>query len=375
MKNVMDIETSNTSFLAVKDNRYDLLVKCIESIEDYAIFILDSEGLIQTWNHGARKIKGYFADEVIGKHVSMFYTDDESSRLHPQRALIIAADKGRFEEEGWRVRKSGEKFWANVVLTPLKDDDGNIIAFSKVTRDLSDKKRISELEESIRMRDEFISVASHELRTPVTKILLNLQFVKRTTDAMSDKLFKALDVCETSTKELISIMDNLVDVSRLRLGQLEIRRTKTNITGIVLNVLTKFKDQIRLSGNHVSFVHDGDIIGYWDQTRLDQLFTNLLSNAVKYAEGKPIKLELKVNEESVTFTISDEGPGIPYNKQPTIFERFERAADSRKISGLGLGLYVSRQIVEAHKGQITLESRPGKGAKFTVILPVKQEKK
>lgn len=375
MKNVMDVGTANTTFLAVKDNRYDLLVKCIESIEDYAIFILDTEGIIQTWNHGARKIKGYFADEVIGKHFSMFYTDEESSRLHPQRALIIASEKGRFEEEGWRVRKNGEKFYVNVVLTALKNEDGDVIAFSKVTRDLSDKQRISELEESIRMRDEFITVASHELRTPVTKILLNLQFVKRTTDAMSEKLLKALDVCETSTKELISIMDNLVDVSRLRLGQLEIRRTKTNITTIVLNVLTKFKDQIRLSGNHVSFVHDGDIIGYWDQTRLDQLFTNLLSNGIKYAEGKPIKLELKCDGTSVLFSIQDEGPGIPYNKQPTIFERFERAADTRKISGLGLGLYVSRQIVEAHKGQISLESQPGKGARFTVVIPVKQEKR
>ena len=375
MKNVMDVPTSKNAFLAVKDNRYDLLVKCIESIEDYAIFILDTEGMIQTWNHGARKIKGYFADEVIGKHFSMFYTDDESSRLHPQRSLMIASEKGRFEEEGWRVRKSGEKFYVNVVLTALKNDDGDVIAFSKVTRDLSDKQRISELEESIRMRDEFISVASHELRTPVTKILLNLQFVKRTTESMTEKLMKALDVCETSTKELISIMDNLVDVSRLRLGQLEIRRTKTNITTIVLNVLTKFKDQIRLSGNHVSFVHDGDIIGYWDQTRLDQLFTNLLSNGIKYAEGKPIKLELKCDGSSVLFSIQDEGPGIPYHKQPTIFERFERAADTRKISGLGLGLYVSRQIVEAHKGQISLESQPGKGARFTVVIPVKQEKR
>lgn len=375
MKNFLDEPLPNTSFLAGQENRYELLVKCIESIEDYAIFILNREGRVQTWNHGARKIKGYFSDEVIGKHLSIFYTEEDASRMIPHRAIQIAAERGRFEDEGWRVRKSGEKFWANVVLTALKDERGNVVAFSKVTRDLSDKKKISELEESIRMRDEFISLASHELRTPVTKILMNLQFVKRTSEVMNEKLHKAIEVCENSTKELISIMDNLVDVSRLRLGQLELRRTKTNITTVILNVLNKFKDQIRLGGNHVSFIHDGDIIGYWDQSRLDQLFTNLLSNAIKYTDGKPIRLELRKRENSICFSIEDEGPGIPYQKQPTIFQRFERAADSRKISGLGLGLYVSRQIVDAHKGEISLESHPGKGAKFTVILPIKQEKR
>lgn len=369
--------SSKRDFFNLKDHRYDLLIKSIESIEDYAIFLLDSSGHIQSWNHGARKIQGYFPNEVIGRHFSLFHTEDDIERFHPQKVLLIASGSGRFEEEGWRLRKNGEKFWANVVITSLKNDEDKIIAFSIVIRDLTDKiiaqEKLNEALDSIRIRDEFISLASHELRTPVTRILLSLQLMKRT-EQMSEKMKKSLDLCEASTKELSVLMDNIVDVTRLRLGMLEIKRTKTNMTSIMMNVLTKHKDQIRIGGNHVSFVHDGDIIGYWDQTRIEQLFTNFLSNSLKYANGKDIRIELRSKEDHIVFQIEDDGPGIPSGLQNKIFERFERATD-KKISGLGLGLYVARQIAHAHKGEISLESPKGKGAKFRVVLPVKQEKR
>lgn len=367
-----------------RDERYELLVRGIESIEEYAIFTLDPNGIIQNWNHGARRIKGYFPHEVIGKHFSIFYPTEEQKKLLPQYKLQIAADRGRFEEEGWRVRKNGERFWANVVVTALKSEDGSIVGYTKVTRDLTDKRNSEEkirqqeekfidLEGSIRMRDEFISVASHELRTPLTRILLRLQMMKRSGEGINEKVLKGLNECEEASKDLISLMENLVDVTRLRLGKLEIKRTKTNITKTVIDVITKYKDDIRLAGNHLSFNHNGDIIGYWDQSRLEQLFSNLLSNAIKYGQGKPIKLELKAEEDFIFFIISDEGPGIPYHLQPKVFERFERAHDSRKISGLGLGLYVVKQIVDAHKGEITLESKPGNGATFRISLPLRKD--
>ncbi len=372
---------SKTSLQEERDERYELLVRGIESIEDYAIFTLDPNGIIQNWNHGARRIKGYFPHEVIGKHFSIFYPEDERNKLLPQYKLQIAADRGRFEEEGWRIRKNGEKFWANVIITALKTADGKITGFTKVTRDLTDKRNNEEkirqqeakfvdLEGSIRMRDEFISVASHELRTPLTRILLRLQMMKRNGEGISEKVLKGLNECEEASKDLISLMENLVDVTRLRLGKLEIKRTKTNITKTIIDVISKYKDDIRFAGNHLSFNHDGDIIGYWDQARLEQLFSNLLSNAIKYGQGNPIKMELKATEDFIFFSIADEGPGIPYHLQPKVFERFERAHDSKKISGLGLGLYVSKQIVDAHKGEISLESKPGHGTTFKIVLPL-----
>lgn len=359
-----------------ESRHYELLLKGLESIEDHAIIILDARGYIQSWNVGARRIKGYSSEQIIGSHFSIFYSDEDVKAGKPELELQVSmGPRGQYRNTEWSIRKDGSKFWADITITPVRNSFNEVIGFTRVTRDISDKKKIEDLEDSIRIRDEFISVASHELRTPVTKILLNLQLIKRTSEELQERAIKSLDMCESSTKELIGLMDNLIDVARLRLGKLQIRRTKTNITNIILNVITKHKDSIRISGNHLSFNHPGDIVGYWDQTRLDQLFTNLLSNAIKYGEGKPIKIELIQEDDQILFSISDEGPGIPYNSQPKVFERFERAIDSSNISGLGLGLYVARQIVVAHKGDISLESRPGKGAKFIVSLPLKQTSK
>jgi PAS domain S-box-containing protein len=373
-----NIRSQLSSSLSFRENMNELLLKSINSIEDYAIFLLDSNGYVQTWNDGARVIKGWHEDDILGKHFSLFYTQEDISEHMPQRALSLAATKGRFEEQGWRLRKGGETFWANILVTAVGNHGEKEIAYSMVIRDLTMAKqsqdKISELQESIRIRDEFISVASHELRTPVTRILLSLQLLRRTVNGVTDRMFKSLDVCESSTKELIGLMDNLVDITRLRLGRLEVRRTKTNITTLLVSVLSNFSDQIRLFGNKVTLDHDGEIVGYWDQARLDQLFSNLLSNSLKYASGKEIRMELRKFEDHVVFYIEDDGPGIPSDLHKKIFERFERAVDSSKVSGLGLGLYVSRTIVEAHKGEISLQSERGKGAKFAVRLPFKQEK-
>lgn len=357
--------------LKQSEERYRLL---LDNIKDYAIIMLDQHGLISSWNSGALAINGYEEAEIIGKHFSIFYTSEDIADGFPQRHLELARGlAGRSEDIGWRMRKDGTRMWVNVVMNAIRDEKGTVVGFSHVTRDITEKKKIEDLEDSIRMRDEFISVASHELRTPLTKVLLHLQLMKKNSDLSNEKLMKSLDVSEAAAKELAGIMDNLVDVTRLRLGKLEIRRTKTNVCNVVKNVITKFKDEIRLGGISLHFHHEGDIIGYWDQVRLEQLISNLLSNAIKYGNSSPIRMELKLLEENVIFSIADEGPGIPYDLQPRIFERFERAVGSRNISGLGLGLYVARQIISAHKGDISLESHPGKGARFTFRLPLKQD--
>jgi signal transduction histidine kinase len=351
----------------------DLSGAAAEPGTEQDVLLLDPCGVIKSWNAGPFRQKSSRGPELVGKHFSLFYTPQEVREGTPLLHLELAAKKEEvLEDAGWRFTLEGDRYWAKFRLTALRDRDGELTGYSLIIRDKTDKKTISDLEDSLRMRDEFLSVASHELRTPVTKLLLNLQLVKRTGEGLTDRILKSLDVCEQSTKELIGLMDNLVDVTRLRLGKLELRRTKTNITTVVLNVLTKYKDQVRLGGHHVSFHHEGEMVGYWDQTRLEQLLSNLFSNALKYAAGSPIRLELKNLGDRILFTIADAGPGIPHHLQAKVFERFERAADSRKISGLGLGLYVSRQIVVAHRGEITLESAPGEGAKFSVTLPLKK---
>jgi signal transduction histidine kinase len=257
-------------------------------------------------------------------------------------------------------------------MTSLKKEINFLNATQNQTENFLSDQKISELEESLKMRDEFLSVASHELRTPITRILMGLGLMKKNNQIHDEKFLKYFKICEDSTQELITLMDNLMDVSRLRTGKLEIKRTKTNITNLMLNVLDNFKDPIRLNDNNVVFSHGGDIIGYWDQTRISQLFTHLVSNAVKYAPGKSIKIDLFQKDQNVFYEITDDGPGIPYQLQSKIFERFERASDYKRASGLGLGLYVSKQIVLAHNGEINLKSHPGKGTSFQVVLPIKQ---
>jgi signal transduction histidine kinase len=346
---------------------FDHIIQSFGPIDDVSFLLLDASGFILTSSNNKN---------LIGLHFSYFYLSEEITDGKPEFELKIAAGpEGRFKANGRKLRRDGKSFWTNILITSLKTESEHLMGYSVVIQDITKNKKIKELEESLRMREEFISVASHEFRTPLTKILMNLQFIRKKSPELHERIIKSLDICEDSSRELVKLMDGLVDVSRLRLGKIELKRTKTNITDIILNMLDKFKDQIRLAGNHVSFSYDKKIVGYWDQARLEQLFSNLLSNALKYAPEKFIKMELKQQNGDVLFIISDDGPGIPYPLQSKVFQRFERAVDSKKISGLGLGLYVSRQIVLAHMGTITLESHPGHGTTFLISLPLKSAMK
>jgi PAS domain S-box-containing protein len=356
-----------------KEIGHNSLEESLSLLADTAIFTIDSSGLIQTWNSGAEKLLGLCEELALGKNYSSFFMMEDVIEGKPEFQLKVAGGPfGRFEEKSWKVKADGSRFYARALLSPLRTDTGELRGFIHIIRDISDSIKQTELEDAVRIRDEFLSLASHELRTPLTKILMQLQMIRRQPIDVPEKISKSLNDCETATKELASLMDNLVDVSRLRLGKLQVRRTKTNIVTVLKRVLEKFNHDIRLSGNHVHFRFEKEIIGYWDQGRLEQLFSNLLSNALKFGEGRPIDIFIGEEGENITFKIRDEGLGIPYHLQPKIFERFERAVDPRKISGLGLGLYVCRQIVVAHGGVISLDSSPGRGATFIVTLPLKK---
>lgn len=352
------------------DDKFRLL---INSINDYAIFMIDQNGLIKSWSKGSEKILGFSEDSVLDHNFEITYPIEDIVSGKPLLNLQTARGPlQKMEENAWRVNKDGFAFWANVIYSPLSDEEGNNIGFVCVIRDLTSTQKIHELEDSIKMRDEFITLASHELRTPLTRLLLNLQMTKRHQVNLNERMLKSLRDCEKYAKELAGIIESLMDVTKLRLGKLDIRRTKTNISKILLNVVDKFKDEIRLAGNRVQINYDKDLIGYWDQVRLDQLISNLLSNAIKFGNGRPIHINLKKVDYHILFTIEDEGLGIPYQLQPKIFERFERAIDAHKISGLGLGLYICKQIVRAHNGEINLESHPGKGTTLKFYLPINQ---
>ena len=348
----------------------------VSSVKDYAIFMLDPSGRIETWNAGAERTKGYTADEIVGQHMSRFYTPEDLERRLPATLLAQAEREGRVESEGWRVRKDGTRFWADVVITALVDDCGKLMGYAKVTRDLTERLRAQEeqlrlahAEEAVRLRDEFLSIAAHELRTPLSAVQLQLQGLLERPEGLDPRIRSKVERACRSGERLVALVDTLMDVSRITTGSFNLAPSRFDLTVAVQEVVERFREHATRAGSTVTLRSDGVLDGRWDRLRIEQVITNLLTNALKYAAGTPVEITLSGTEHDVMVTVSDGGPGIPESAQERIFLRFERAAPMRNFGGLGLGLYVARQIVEAHGGEIQLERLRPKGAHFVIRLP------
>jgi hypothetical protein len=357
-----------------EEERMRLLV---ESIRDYAVFLLDSEGRVRSWNNGAQIIKGYRADEIIGQHISTFYTPEERDLGKPLQLLAIAERDGRVEAEGWRVRKDGSRFWADVVITALCGPDKELLGFVKVTRDLTERLRAQEerlrlahAEEAIRLRDEFLSIASHELRTPLTALQLQLESLAEQTSGSAPRTLNKVAGAVRSTQRLGLLIDSLLDVSRIATGRLHLDIEPVELRQATAHLLDSLRDAADKAGSPLSLHGDGPLEGQWDRVRIDQLLMNLLANAIKYGAGSPIDVSLRREGDEAVVEVRDRGPGIAPKDMQRIFERFERATSMRNYGGFGLGLYVAREIARAHGGSIQVENAADGGARFTARLPI-----
>jgi PAS domain S-box-containing protein len=358
----------------------------VEAVEDYAIFLLAPDGRILTWNLGAQRIKGYTADEIIGQHFSRFYTAEEQEAGRPATLLGWAAEYGRYEDEGWRVRKDGTRFWADVILTALRDESGEPYAFAKITRDLTERKAAEErerallverearsaAEEALRTRDRFLSIASHELKTPAASLSLTVESLQRASangrlDA--DRLSASLARLGTATDRLGMLVDELLDVSRLTAGRMEFRSEPIDLAALTRDVIDRFS-----AVDDLTRIHLGGVVRAWvlgDASRLDLVVTNLIDNAVKYSDADaPVELEVSEAGDGVSLAVRDRGFGLDEEASARLFEAFGRGLNAEHIPGLGLGLYISHQIVERHGGRIDARARPdGHGSEFTMWLP------
>ncbi len=524
----------------------------LESIKDYAIFRMSTEGLILSWNPGVERVKGYAASEFIGQHFTMLFTPEQRERGQPESELRQAAAEGIYEGEGVRLRKDGTLFEAKVVLRPIRDEQGRVTGFVKVTHDISARKRherhlrflaeastllvdsldmketfsrlallavpllgdlcmvetladdgsielvavahrnpvqeerVRELrrrfprrpeaphgvmrvirtgkpellndlpevlspqdakgeeewlralerlgirsylvvpllargrcigalsfsflesghrydeealhlaeelarraslaldnsllyaraQEAIRLRDEFLSVASHELKTPLTPLQMKLQALRREAEASpqaslpAERVIRHLQTAEAQVRRLSTLVHELLDVSNISSGPLALELEDVELTALVREVIARFEAQA-LKAECAMEVHAPEpVVGRWDRMRLDQVVMNLLSNALKYGPGKPIHLRVEAREGRATLTVRDEGIGIHPEHLSRIFDKFERAVSERNYGGLGLGLYIVRQIIEALGGTITARSSPGEGATFEISLPL-----
>lgn len=358
-----DEENANLQ-LKLDETRFRLLV---ENIKDYAIFMLDKNGYITSWNRGAQAIKQYKTKEIIGKHFSLFYTEEARQRNHPQYELEQAIKNGRYEEEGWRVKKDGSLFWANVIITPIYNETNELIGFGKVTRDLSERKKIEDL------KNEFISVISHELRTPLTSIRGSLSLLSESELSKTEKNSNLLDIARINCDRLTRLVNDVLDMEKLKDGHMVFNFEHLNIKSLIEETVHLNQIFAQNYGVHLVCTHLTDAYVYADADRLIQVLTNLFSNAIKVSpESANVQVTMSLKKHFVTVAITDHGPGIPAHIKDKIFERFFQIDSSidRRKEGTGLGLAISKAIIEHHQGILNYRSIENKYTTFYFRLPL-----
>jgi PAS domain S-box-containing protein len=356
----------------------ELFRHMVASVRDYAIYSLDRDGYIQTWNAGAGLIKGYTAEEVIGRHFSLFYTDEDRARDHPGEELKIAARDGRYEEEGWRVRKDGTRLWANIVLTALYDDDGSLRGYAKVTRDLTARRAAEqdlwrttqELERSNGELERFASAAAHDLAEPLHTIAGLADLIDRRHGAkLDDDGREALRHIRGGAERLRGLVDGLLAYSRASHGAMRLDRVDMN------EVLSHVIDSLRarLSERAAVVDHDSSDLGVvmGDQRLLEAVLQNLVANALKFNEREEPRIEFRAEhiDGDVRLWVCDDGIGIAPEYQERVFGLFSRLHGIDSYPGTGLGLAMCRRIIERHGGEMGVESTPGQGSRFWFTLP------
>jgi hypothetical protein len=355
--------------------RFRLLV---ESVRDYAIFILDPSGIVSTWNAGAERIKGYASTEIIGQHFSKFYPQDEIDAGKCERELAVAEREGRFEDEGWRLRKDGTRFWANVVITALRDPSGALFGFAKVTRDLTDRMlaenariELVRREEADRRKDEFLAIMGHELRNPLAPLATAIQMIRLRGGRATEKEMGILD---RQLRQMTKVISDLLDASRAMRETVALTPSVVEIGEVLANAVDIASPLIQdQHHNLIIDAADNGLLVSVDPDRMAQVFGNVLNNAAKYTHcGGTIELKAAAEGEDVVVTVSDNGQGISHETLGQIFNLFTQGDRGleRTGGGLGIGLAVARRIVLAHRGSIVAKSDgPGRGSRFVVRLP------
>jgi PAS domain S-box-containing protein len=377
----------------------EIYQRMIIEIVDYAILMMDRSGNIMNWNRGAEKIKGYTADEIIGKNFRLFYTEKDRQAGVPDQLIAQAEKNDRAQHEGWRVRKDGSKFWGNVVITALHDDNGAVIGFSKVTRDLTERKDAEEvykqnaleLEKKNRELDamnqelaSFAYVSSHDLQEPLRKIqTFATRIVETEEQTLSAKAKDYFGRMQNAALRMQRLIEDLLTYSRTNTAEKKFE--EVNLNDLVNEIKADLKESIENKHAIISVapLPTINVIKF----QFAQLITNIFTNALKFSspDGSPdIKVSYRVISGSEVqdekanskkqyhhLAISDNGIGFEAEYKLKIFEVFHRLHGRSEYSGTGIGLAICKKIVDNHDGIITAEGEPEKGATFNIYLPIK----
>ena len=370
----------------VHEERFRFLV---QNVKDYAIFMLDADGRITTWNEGVQSIFGYTKQEFVGQHATIVFTPEDIENGEAAGEIETAAHDGCAGDERWHVRKDGSRFFASGILTALRDEDGDLVGFAKVMRDVTDRKLIDEERQQLfvaeqaarekaeavnRMKDEFLANLSHELRTPLSAITGWSRLLRSGSLSKKDQQH-GLEVIERNSQAQAQLIEDLLDISRIISGKLRLSVRKVELAAIVRAAIETVKPAADAKGIVVDVLVDPlakFLSG--DADRLQQVAWNLLSNAIKFTPpGGRVEVRVVQSQDRAQLTVRDTGKGISHTFLPHVFDRFRQADGSttRSQGGLGLGLAIVRQIVEMHGGTVMVESGgANQGSTFTVELPI-----
>lgn len=362
----------------------------LEQIEEYAIFFLDKEGAIKSWNLGAERIKGYTREEALNQDISMFYTQGDKDGNKSKVILKSAIKNGKYEEESWRVRKDGTKFWAHILITPIYDKSKNHIGFMKITRDLTEKQnaendlresmdRVANITKNTHDWEDFAYIASHDLREPLRGFNMYLDILNEELQGIIGYNHQVMfDVLKKLTRRMNNLLESLLTVARSgtssgSLTNAPLNKVIEDSKRNLLAMIAENKVEIRIPRPLPDV--------YGDYSQMVSLFQNLIVNAIKYNDKEEKWIEIGFEEvensspnpteqnQGLVFYVKDNGCGIDKKYHELIFQVFKRVPVSGcESTGTGIGLYIIKKIIERHNGRIWVESTPGVGSTFYFTL-------
>jgi len=352
----------------------------VQSAKDFAIYMLNKAGRITSWNSGAERIKGYTRDEIIGQHFSRFYTDSDRKSGLPTKALRQAATEGKFEGEGWRVRKDGSQFWASVVIYPIHDRSRTLTGFAKVTRDVTERRQAQtvlqrERDNKLMNAQAIVAAIAHEVRQPLTRITAGGNAAERFLKMVRPKHDKAQAVLEGIVNAGHRTSE-IIDGFRALFAKDDQRQQLVDLNEIIRSVVESSSNDF--NDHHVEPRTDlaaKQLHVYGNKSQLQEVISNLIFNAIEAMETTSdrsrvllVRSELR-DHRSVAVVVKDSGPGIGKDRLEGIFNTFV----STKPHGMGLGLAISRMIIDYHGGKLTASSDGKDGASFQFVLPIASE--
>jgi PAS domain S-box-containing protein len=357
--------------------------------------LVGREGQFLRVNGEICRLLGYTSQELLSmKFSDITFPDDMDQSTEIFQSLLSGA-QGSYVFEKRFLTKNGEMLWVIISTAAIADAFGQVNSIISVVQDITERKRVEkerdrlllterqarlDAEKSVRVRDEFLSIASHELRTPIAPIKMHIELMRLEMEKLDPSIFpessglrRAIDISERQIENLEHLTQDLLDVSRITAGRIVLNRRRVDLRELITDVIERSQLLIHRSGSKVELKLPDPLIpvvGQWDPLRIEQIVMNLLTNALKYGQGKPIAIRFGLQESDATLQVEDQGIGIAPEDQERIFQRFERVASMRNYPGLGLGLYITRELVRAHGGRIQVESELGHGTRFTVFLPL-----